>query len=156
AAAGAGRELWRFVPATGQIARVSPGGRDGAASTMAISPDGRRLAYVTAASAPARTNAGWTLTSGTGPATPVANAPESVWVSALGDGTAPGRIFELQSVATSTSASIHQEHIADLVWTPDGTRLVAITRQDGPPPRARIFLLSVATDDNSAPPESDE
>jgi len=67
-----------------------------------------------------------------------------VWVAALdGGGQPPRRIFELPSVGRPAT-SADPEHVVDLVWTPDRSWLVAITRQTGPPARARVFLLSVA------------
>src|SRR5437870_202727 len=53
--------------------------------------------------------------------------------------------------------SANPEHIVDLVWTPDGSRLVAITRQTGPPARARILLASVpGPGDGDSQPPADE
>ena len=45
----------------------------------------------------------------------------------------------------------------DLVWTPDGSQLVAITRQNGPPVRARVVLLDARTvgDGDPAPVPGD-
>jgi len=45
------------------------------------------------------------------------------------------------------------EHVVELLWTPNGTRLVVITRQPGPPLRARIFLVDVA-DAQDAPSDA--
>jgi hypothetical protein len=36
------------------------------------------------------------------------------------------------------------ERIVELVWTPRGSLLIAITRQAGPPARSRVFLLNAA------------
>ena len=71
--------------------------------------------------------------------------PESVWLAPL-DGSQPTlRVFALPSARTPAASSLgsEPEHIVDLVWTPDGSRLVTITRQAGPPVRSRIFVLDV-------------
>jgi hypothetical protein len=68
--------------------------------------------------------------------------PEAVWVAPVDGTTLPIRVFELPS-ASGPGPSSDPERIVDLVWTPDGARLVAITRQAGPPARARVVVLSV-------------
>jgi hypothetical protein len=82
--------------------------------------------------------------------------PESVWVAPLDGGQPPRRIFDLLSTTTPATTG-NPEHIGDLVWPPDGSQLVVITRQTGPPARARVFLLNVPAtadaDDQPAPSE---
>jgi hypothetical protein len=59
------------------------------------------------------------------------------------DGTGPPRrMFELAS-ASALATTGGPEHIVDLVWVPDRSRLVAVMRQTGPPARARVVLLNV-------------
>ena len=53
-------------------------------------------------------------------------------------------MFELPSLSAPSLETGSAEHIVDILWTPDGARLVVITRQPGPPLRARMFLLNVA------------
>ena len=45
---------------------------------------------------------------------------------------------------TRYAMTLRPEQVTDLVWTPDGASLVAITRQSGPPARARITLVPIA------------
>ena len=150
-AAGASRELWRLDPATGQLARVGTPWPATAATSMVMAPGGDRVALVTPASSAPVTTAGWR----TDTASPQASRPETVWVAAL-DGDGPLRsVFELPSVSTpaARAGTTDPERIASLVWTPDGARLVAITRQSGPPARARVLLLNVtAHGDTDTPP----
>ncbi|HLB78622.1 MAG TPA: hypothetical protein VJO72_16455 [Candidatus Dormibacteraeota bacterium] len=66
-----------------------------------------------------------------------------MWVAPL-DGTEQSRrIFELPAAGGPGPAG-DPERIVDVVWTPDGSPLTAITRQSGPPARSRVFLLNVA------------
>jgi hypothetical protein len=57
-------------------------------------------------------------------------------------------VFDLPGGTGTTSSlpSTSAERIVELTWTPDGSRLVVITRQAGPPLRARIFLVNAAND----------
>jgi len=71
------------------------------------------------------------------------------------DGGRPRRVFELPRVR-SPGTSADSEHIVALVWTPGGSALVAITRQSGPPARARVFLLHVAAADADSQAAADE
>ncbi len=139
----ASRELWQLDPTTGQFSRVTVPGVNGPISTMVLAPDGEQVAYVTPGSSSAVTASRWPI-NGTTPAAPQKESqPESVWVAPL-DGTEPRRrIFELPSAGVPV-VSGSPERIVDVVWTPDGSRLIAITRQTGPPARSRVFLLNVA------------
>lgn len=141
--ASASRELWRLDPATGQPARVAVPGLAESATLLALAPGGGQVAYVTPGSTQAATAAGWPTGGRAAIATPQASLPESVWVASLDGGRPPRRIFKLFPVSRPATA-VESEHIVALVWTPDGSRLVAITRQPGPPPRAGIFLLNAA------------
>ncbi|MGI9146160.1 MAG: hypothetical protein ACR2IK_06405 [Chloroflexota bacterium] len=69
-----------------------------------------------------------------------------MWVAPVDEGQPPRRIFDLPS-ASGPGAASDPERIVDLVWTPDGSRLVAITRQTSPPARARVFVVQVPTAD---------
>jgi len=147
----ASRELWRLDPATGQLARVGIPWPVSAATSMVMAPGGDQVALVTPASSPPVTTAGWR----TDTASPEVSRPETVWVAALDGDRPPRSVFELPSVSTPTTLAptADPERIASLVWTPDGARLVAITRQSGPPARARVLLLNVrAPGDTDTPP----
>jgi Tol biopolymer transport system component len=115
------------------------------ATTVVLAPDGDQLAYVSPGSAAPVTATGWSMAGSAANATPQSERaqPESVWLAPLDGSQPPRRIFELRS-ATTPVAPADAEHIVDLVWTPDGSRLVAITRQTGPPARSRVFLLNVS------------
>ncbi|MDQ6673823.1 MAG: PEGA domain-containing protein [Chloroflexota bacterium] len=161
-AATTGRELWRLDPATGQLARVAIPGMDNAASSLVLSPDSDRVAYVTPGSSPpgsspSVTATGWSTAPSTSTTQKQANEPESVWLAPLDGAQPPQRIFELPSVSTPATAA-SSEHIVDLVWTPNGSQGVAITRQTGPSVRARVILLNVAAaiDAHNQAPDANE
>ncbi|MDQ6672965.1 MAG: PEGA domain-containing protein, partial [Chloroflexota bacterium] len=141
-APGLGQSLWLLDPATGQLARLDVPGLDATASSMVLAPDGDQLAYVRPGSFYKFTATGWSAGSGAANAAPQKTLPESVWVVSLDGHQPPRRIFELPSAGTPASGA-DPEHIVDLSWTPDGSQLLAITRQTGPPVRARVFLLSI-------------
>jgi hypothetical protein len=136
------RELWRLDAATGQPSRVVIPGTETPVATMALEPAGQRVAYVTPGTSSGMTASLWP-TSGRAPTGPQQTShPEAVWVAPV-DGAGPSqRVLELPS-ASGPVPSSEPERIVDLVWTPDGARLVAITRQAGPPARARVVVLNV-------------
>jgi hypothetical protein len=124
---------------------------------MVPAPGGEQVAYVTPGSSAAVTTSLWPVSASTSAAPRQERHPEAVWMAPL-DGTAPPRrIFELASAGGAPATTGAPEHIVDLVWTPDGLRLVAITRQAGPPARARDVLLNVPApaiaDEQPAPSE---
>ncbi|MDQ6673258.1 MAG: PEGA domain-containing protein, partial [Chloroflexota bacterium] len=135
------RQLWRLDPSTGQLTPVRIPGLDPSAMTMVLSPDGDLVAYVTPNSSPAVTPTGWS-TSTVATARPQHSQSESVWVAPLDGGQPARRVFEFPSASTFATTA-DPEHIVDLAWTPDGSRLIPITRQTGPPARARVFLVDV-------------
>jgi hypothetical protein len=132
------RSLWRLDPATGRLSRVGIPGVKASATTIVLAPTGDQVAYVEPSSSPPTTVSGWSTIANTSPRESV---PESVWLAAIDGSTPPRRILELPSVSAPTASS--PEHIVDLAWTHDGSRLVAITRQTGPPVRARLLLFDV-------------
>jgi hypothetical protein len=133
------RALWRLDPATGRLSRLEIPGTNVYATTIVLAPSGDQVAYVEPSSSPPTTVSGWSTIANTSPRESV---PESVWVAAIDGSTRPRRILELPSVSGPTS---NPEHVVDLAWTQDGSRLVAITRQTGPPVRARLLLFDVAS-----------
>jgi hypothetical protein len=102
---------------------------------MALEADGQRVAYVTQGTSSDMTASLW-FTSGRPSAPHQVSKPEAVWVAPVDGAGPPQRVFELPP-ASGPVASGDPERIVELVWTPDGARLVAITRQAGPPARAR-------------------
>ncbi|MBV9355413.1 MAG: PEGA domain-containing protein, partial [Chloroflexi bacterium] len=136
AAQPASREVWLLDPVAGQAVRVGLPGMATRATAMVLAPDGDQVAYVTPGSASTVTATGWSLDGGATSAHPQTDEPETVWVAPLDDSQPPRRIFYLPP-ATAADA----EHVVDLVWTPDGSRVVAITRRAGPPVRSRVLLL---------------
>jgi len=152
----ASRELWQVDPTTGQLSRLTVPGVNGPISTMVAAPDGEQVAYVTPGSSSAVTASLWPLNATTPAAPQKESQPESVWVAPLDGPERPRRIFELPS-AGGPVVSGSPERVVDVVWTPDGSRLIAITRQTGPPARSRVFLLNVAAaGDVDTPPEPAE
>jgi hypothetical protein len=102
-----------------------------------------QVAYVRPGAASAVTAGLWPVDGNTSAGTQQKSHPEAVWVASLDGGLSPRRIFELPS-PSGPGASRYPERITDVAWTPDGSRLVVLTRQTGPPVRSRIFLLNVA------------
>jgi hypothetical protein len=154
-----GRELWLLDPSTGRLARPDIAGVDATAANMVLAPSGDQVAYVTPGSSAPVTVTGWSTAGSADKATPRTNQPESVWLASLDGSRPPQRIFQLPSpspspVAPATTAD--PEHIADLVWTPDGSRLVVITRATGAPVRSRLFLLNVSAAADSQAADADE
>ena len=155
AASIASTELWRMDPATGQLSRLKVPGLQIAPSVMAVAPDDDQLAYVVPGSSATTTASGWSTTSNnpsTG-AAPQASRPESIWLAPLDGSQPPRHVFDLPLVAAPSLETGSPEHVVELLWTPDEKRLVVITRQPGPPLRARIFLVDVA-DAQDAPSDA--
>jgi hypothetical protein len=151
------RELWLLDPSTGRLARPDIAGMDFTASIMVLAPGGDQVAYVTPGSSAAVTVTGWSTAASTGNATPRTTQPESVWLASLDGSRPPRRIFDLPSTSPGAPATtIDPERIVDLVWMPDGARLVAITRGAGPPLRSRVFLLNGSTAADSQTADADE
>ena len=126
-------EVWLLDPSTGRLAQVTLAGVDLRAAVVALAPDGREVAYVTAGASRRRA-------SGRQPEVDLwlyrkTTCPETVWIAPLDGSSAPRPMLELDAPVTRGFGA-DAEHIVDLVWTPDGTRLVAVSRQGGLP-RAR-------------------
>jgi len=152
-ATGTNRELWRLDPATTQLTRVSLPG-NGPTSAVVLAPDDEQVAYVTPGSASNLSASLWPVNGNT-PARPQNEThAEAVWLAPLDGSQPPRRIFELPS-ASGPGAANDLERIVDLVWTPDGSQLVTITRQAGTPARSRVFVVNVtATADSDSPSDA--
>jgi len=142
-------EVWLLDPSTGRLAQVTLAGVDLRAAVVALAPDGRQVAYVTAGAKPSTSL--WPA-AGSGPvASPQDDRPETVWIAPLDGSSAPRPMLELDKPVTRGFGA-DAEHIVDLVWTPDGTRLVAVSRQGGSPTRTRLFLVQVGPAGDSGAP----
>jgi len=139
-------EVWLLDPSTGRLSHANLAGVDLRAAVVALAPDGQRVAYVTAGAA--QSTSLWPA-NGTGPIPSRQNGrSDTVWIAPLDGSSAPRPMFELDAPITQGFGR-DAEHIVDLVWTPDGTRLVAVSRQGGTPTRTRLFLVQVGPDDES-------
>jgi Tol biopolymer transport system component len=133
-------------PSTGRLAQVTLAGVDLRAAVVAVAPDGQQVAYVTAGASPSTSL--WPA-AGTGPvASPQDDRRETVWIAPLDGSSAPRPMLELDKPVTRGFGA-DAEHIVDLVWTPDGTRLVAVSRQGGSPTRTRLFLVQLEPESDS-------
>ncbi|HEY8742397.1 MAG TPA: PEGA domain-containing protein, partial [Chloroflexota bacterium] len=153
-ATGTNRELWRSDPATAQLTRVSLPG-NGPKSIVVLAPDEEQVAYITPGSASNLSASLWPVNGNT-PTRPQGEThAESVWLAPLDGRQPPRRIFELPSVSGPGAAN-DLERIVDLVWTPDGSQLIAITRQAGTPARSRVFVVNVTATggDGDSPPDA--
>ena len=152
-ATGTSRELWRLNPATTQLTRVSLPG-NGPTSTVVLAPDEEQVAYVTPGSASNLSASLWPVNGNT-PARPQDEThAEAVSLAPLDGSQPPRRVFELP-FASEPGAANNPERIVDLMWTPDGSQLIAITRQVGTPARSRVFVVNVtATGDSDSPPDA--
>ena len=138
-------ELWRLDPATGQLTQVNVPDLVARPTVLALAPDDDHVAYVVPGSSSTTTATGWSTTAESSvSSTAGASRPESVWVASLDGAQLPQHVFDLPSGVGPSLVSSSPERIVQLIWTPDESRLVAITRQPGPPLRARIFLINLA------------
>jgi hypothetical protein len=70
----------------------------------------------------------------------------TVWIRGVGSAQNGRQVFAVNP-ARGAPASTIDEHITDLVWTPDGQHLVVITRTDSTPARSRLTLVDLTTMD---------
>ena len=143
--------VWLLDPATGQIQKLNVPGLDSGAFSPAVAPNGDQLAYVRTGSSAPVTATGWSVNAAPSGASQMAQ-PDSVWVAPVVSAGQPRHVFDLPLLG-GPSAGVNSEHIVDLIWTADGSRLVVITRHEGPPVRSRVFLLNIppaGSDDPSA------
>jgi hypothetical protein len=151
-AAGSNRTLWRLDPTTTRLTRVGLPLESGPASTIVLAPSGEWAAYVVPGTTSSQSASLWPQ-SGTLAGSAAEARSDSVWVAPVDGPRPPRRIFDLPPA--SAGAAGGSERIVDLVWTPDGSRLVAITRQAGRSTGARVFLANApvadAADGDSKP-----
>jgi hypothetical protein len=130
-------ETWQLDPETGSLVRLPfASSLQSSVHTAALAPDGKQVAYATGGSG--TTNSVW-------PTTPTAVRPDSiapalpsVRVSNV-DGTNAHTAVELARAPGSSSSDT--ERVTDLVWTPDGERLVIVIRTNGTPARSSLVLV---------------
>jgi hypothetical protein len=150
--AGSNRELWRLDLTTTRLTRVGLPLQSGPASTIVLAPSGVWAAYVVPGTTSDVSASLWPK-SGTLARSEAEVRPDSVWVAPVVGPQPPRHIFDLPPMRAGAAGD--PERIVDLVWTPDGSRLVAITRQTGPSTGARIFLVNAfaanAADADSQP-----
>jgi len=148
-------ELWRLDPSTGRLSPVRTPGLDASATIMALSPDGEQVAYVTPGSSSALTASLWPAALSAHTALPQNSRAESVWIAPLHGSWPPRRVFDMPPTA-GLGVAAAPELITGVVWTPDASRLVAITRRPGPPVRSRVFLLNVTGGGDDQPTDPSE
>jgi hypothetical protein len=61
----------------------------------------------------------------------------TVWIRSVGSADGARPVFTLNH-ADRANYSSHDEHITDLIWTPDGQHLVVVGRTDSTPARSRL------------------
>ena len=132
-------EVWRLDPSTAQLSHVALTGMDLRSPVVALAPDGEQLAYVTAGS--------FTFAPSNVSPRPDDSA-DAVWLVPLDGSRAPRRLWTVDA-PVNQGFGVGAERIVDLVWTPDSTRLVAISRLGGTPTRTRLSLITVASQDES-------
>jgi PEGA domain len=145
-------ELWRLDPLTGSLTRM-PGvsGSGDRTSVLALAPGGQTVAYATDATptSPSR----WSSIAAGSSADQTAAMP-TVWIRSVGSAQGGRQVFAIDR--RRDAPKTNDEHITDLIWTPDGQRLVVITRTDSTPVRSRLTLvdLTVMNTPGGGAPES--
>jgi hypothetical protein len=135
-------ELWRLDPLTGNPTRLPGVSRpDGTASVLGLAPDGQTVVYATNATATSPSL--WSSTPG-GSSADQTSAMSTVWIRDVGSAQKARQVFAVNP-ARGAPLSMNDEHITDLVWTPDGQHLVVITRTDSTPARSRLTLVDLTT-----------
>lgn len=141
-------ELWELDPTTGGLERHQMGSAsESQVSAAALSTDGQQVAYATGGKAISASL--WPASSSASVAGTADAAAPSVRVVSKGQSN-PVTTLELDLTPASTTTDA--QHITDLVWTPDGQRLVVLTRTNSTPARGRLILVDLGSGgDNAAP-----
>src|SRR5262249_25438968 len=140
---GAWREAWLVDPRTGVVNRFeTPRIAAPRSQTVAVSPDGGRVASLQQSPAPV-----YWVSQG--------DRLDEAWVASA-DGSALVRAFALPPVArTASYGTADIERLADLAWVPDGRRLLVATRIGEPvnvPVRGRLLVVDASPADTASPP----
>ncbi len=131
------REAWIFDSATGSLEPFEASGAAPHAAVVAVSPDGRRVAYLQAAQPEMQRGSG-------------ASRLSEVWVAGGGSGGPPVQVLALpskNSPAAPGSAPSEVEEVHDVAWTPDSRYLLVIAQlvsvSGGYPaaPRSRLLVV---------------
>ncbi len=131
------REAWIFDSTTGSLEPFETDGAAPHAAVVAVSPDGRRVAYLQAAQPEMQRGSG-------------ASRLSEVWVAGGGSGGPPVQVLALpskNSPAAPGSAPSEVEEVHDVVWTPDSHYLLVIAQlvsvSGGYPaaPRSRLLVV---------------
>jgi hypothetical protein len=70
----------------------------------------------------------------------------TVWIRSVGSAQDGRQVFAVNQ-ARGAPPSTTDEHITDLVWTPDGQHLVVISRTESTPARSRLTLVDLTAMD---------
>ena len=141
------REAWIFDPASGRLQPFDTTGAGPRAAMLAVSPDGRSVAYLQGEQSSAQ---------------PGVRSPRlrEVWVTVSGNSGPPVRVFALSSkndTAAPALPSPEVEELHDVTWTPDGThllvtaQLVSIAGGFPAAPRSRLLLVEAPVDNQETP-----
>jgi PEGA domain len=131
------REAWIFDPASGSLEPFETSREAPHAPVVAVSPDGRRVAYLQAAQPEMQGGGGTAWLS-------------EVWVAGGGSGGPPVQVIALPSKHSPTasgSAPSEVEEVHDVAWTPDSRYLLVIAQlvsvSGGYPaaPRSRLLVV---------------
>jgi hypothetical protein len=136
-------ELWRLDPLTANLTKWPGVSGPGTTSVTALAPDGKTAAYATDATAAPQSL--WSSTPA-GPSADGTSAIPAVWIRSVGSAGGARPVFALGHSDRANQSS-NDEHITDLVWTPDGQHLIVVTRTDATPARSRLTLVDLTAMD---------
>jgi hypothetical protein len=145
--AGALREAWIFDPASGSLEPFNATGAIPRAAVVAVSPDGRRVAYLLGEQSEMRRG-------GAGPRL------TELWVAGSGVGRPPVRVLALPPTddpAARGSPPAEVEALDDMAWTPDGAHLLLTVQLVGvsggfpAAPRSRLLLVDAPVGNSAVP-----
>jgi dipeptidyl aminopeptidase/acylaminoacyl peptidase len=122
------REAWLLDPRTGSLQRFGTDSYSTRARIVAVSPDGKRLAYLQQAPPPPVDQGGRDAAGRRGVHVP--GRLDEVWVAEADAALPLSRMFTLPPVeAGATYLSAQAESLADVAWAADGHRLLIATHQ---------------------------
>jgi len=146
------REAWIFDSTIGSLEPFETDGAAPHAAVVAVSPDGRRVAYLQAAQPEMQRGSG-------------ASRLSEVWVAGGGSGGPPVQVLALpskNSPAAPGSAPSEVEEVHDVAWTPDSRYLLVIAQlvsvSGGYPaaPRSRLLVVDAPSGNQVSSPTAME